>query len=332
MKHATLIKVVAVLITLILLAILLSQIDIVDVVTTLTSISPISLIAAFSLYACCYLFRTLRFYILLNKEVGLHNIFKIVCVHNMVNNILPARTGELSYVYLLKKIQKRTIGDGVATLVIARILDFIVISAIFLLSLQFLRDTTSTLVNSTWVGVIIIMAMVILLILLLYSGRLLFRGIKSFFEKLHLIKWHFGTYILVKTEETVESLIKIKSIGLLKYFQLLLVSCGIWLSLYLFVYILVIGMGISAGFLAVLFASTFAIISTVLPIQGLGGFGTIEAAWTIGFMIIGLTKVEAICSGFGYHIVSLIFFSIFGIYGFLTLKIWNIKGGFNVIC
>lgn len=324
MKHPTLTKAVAVLITIVLLAILLSQVNVADVVTTLASINPLYLIAGFLLYACSYFFRALRFWILLNRELSLKDLFRVVCVHNMVNSVLPARTGELSYVYLLKKICRRSVGDGVATLVVARMFDIIVIVVFFLLALQFMRDAPSALVRFAWVGGITVVGVITVLTLLLYFGRTLFSGMESLFEKFHVVRWNLGKYLLAKAEETVECLDRIKSPGSFKYAQVFLVSCGIWLSLYLLIYLLVIGMGVSVGFLAVLFASTFAIISTVLPIQGIGGFGTTEGAWTIGFMLIGLAKADAISSGFVYHIVVILYFIILGLYGLLALKAQNI--------
>jgi len=103
MKRENISKILAVVITIALVAILLSQIRIADVIATLAGIDPLYLIAGFVLYVCSYFFRALRFHILLNGEVGLWDLFNIVCVHNMMNNILPARTGELSYIYLLKR-------------------------------------------------------------------------------------------------------------------------------------------------------------------------------------------------------------------------------------
>jgi len=86
MNRKTAAKLSAVVITFALVAILLSQIQVADIITTLAGIDPLYLIAGFVLYVCSYFFRALRFHILLNGEVGLRDLFNIVCVHNMVNN------------------------------------------------------------------------------------------------------------------------------------------------------------------------------------------------------------------------------------------------------
>lgn len=126
-------KVAAVIITVILVAILLSQISIGDVAKTLISIDPIYIIIGFILYLGSYFFRALRFHILLNSKVSIKDLFSIVCVHNMANNILPARTGEVSYVYLSKKLHNISVGEGVASLMVARVFDFTTISFLILL-------------------------------------------------------------------------------------------------------------------------------------------------------------------------------------------------------
>ena len=130
--NSKLTKIFAIIITILLLALLFTQIDLADVITTLKNINPIYLIVGFILYTCSYFLRALRFHFLLNKEVSFKDLFDITCVHNMMNNLLPARTGELSYIYLLKTGQNKTTGEGLATLIIARIFDFIIISNLFL--------------------------------------------------------------------------------------------------------------------------------------------------------------------------------------------------------
>ena len=91
MARETIAKIAAVVITIALVTIRLLQIKISDIITTLAGITPLYLIAGFVLYIGSYFFRALRFHILLNGEVGLRDLFSVVCVHNMVNNILPTQ-------------------------------------------------------------------------------------------------------------------------------------------------------------------------------------------------------------------------------------------------
>ncbi|MDD4254483.1 MAG: lysylphosphatidylglycerol synthase transmembrane domain-containing protein [Methanofollis sp.] len=319
-KHSVLAKGVALIVTIILLALLFSQIDLSDIVTTIANIDPLYLVAGFFLYTSSYFFRALRFHILLNREVGLRTLFRIVCVHNMVNGILPARTGELSYIYLLKKVDGRNVGEGVSTLTIARIFDFIAITICFLISFIIIGEISSTLVQTAWMVGVFMIAMVLSLFFLLHSGRKFIYAIHILFNKCHLVKWRFGDCILKCGEEAVESLEKIKETGNNQYIFIFLVSCGIWVSLYLLIFLLVSGMEIHIGFFLVLFASTFAIISTVLPIQGIGGFGTVEGAWSVGFILVGLPNEVAINSGFVYHIVYFIYLMLLGIGGSIALR------------
>jgi uncharacterized protein (TIRG00374 family) len=318
----TLLKITAVTITIGLLAILFSQIQVGDVIRTLAGIKSSYLIAGFLVYSISYLFRALRFQILLNKEIRTHDIFKIVCIHNLVNCILPARTGELSYVYLLKKVHKKATGEGIATLFMARIFDLFAIILLFLFSIFFIQDGSSAIIGTIWVVIAVIIILVALVILIFYSGRDLLNSIKCYSEKLNLVRWSSWRYILAKGEETIDCLEKTLSSGSYVYIQVVLLTSGVWLSLYAVIYLLVIGMGISLGFPETLFASTFTIVSTVLPISGIAGFGTIEGAWTIGFMLVGVPKEEAIISGFSYHLVTIVYFLILGLYGLLIQKIW----------
>lgn len=320
MKHKTIAKISAVAVTIALVAILLSQIQVVDIITTLTDIDPLYLIAGFVLYICSYFFRALRFYFLLNRVVRWRDLFNIVCVHNMANNILPARAGELSYIYLLKKSHNKKTGEGIATLFVARVFDFIAISLLFFISALMIRNLPEMIIKAVWVIACFMVLIVIFLIILLYFGNSFLNVVRNFFRKFNLERKYFVDYLLKKGEETVESFDNIKNRGKVTVIILILLSFGIWLSLYSLNYILVGAMNINLGYFAVLFASTFAILTTLLPIQGIGGFGTLESGWAVGFIAIGLTKEVAISSGFGYHIMILIYFLILGCYGLLMIK------------
>ena len=315
MKKQTLTKLIAVILTLALVAILLSHIEVVDVVDTLTSINPVYLLAGFGLYLLSYFLRALRFHILLNREVGLKDLFNIICIHNMVNNLLPARTGELSYVYLLKKYHSKTAGEGAATLITARLFDMITIVILFFLSTVFVPNPFGIMIEATWVIIFLIFVIILLLLIIIYKGRafvILLRGMANHFG---MDQIHFVDYIFRKMDETIESFCCMRP---RQFIWITLLSMGIWFSLYLINYVLVTAMGLNLAFEAVLFASTFALITTILPIQGVGGFGTMEGGWTIGFLAMGLTKEVAISSGFSVHIISIFYLLILGLMGLIA--------------
>ncbi len=310
MKRESIAKISAVGITIALVAILLSQIEVSDVITTLAGIDPLYLIAGFILYICSYFFRALRFHILLNKEVGLRDLFNIVCVHNMVNNILPARTGELSYIYLLKKLHNKKTGEGISTLLVARVFDFIIISFLFFISALMIRDLSDIVSKIIWAIVGLLMFVLLLFLALVFYDETFIDIIRRFANRIGALRFSLVRYLLRKGAETVQSFKLIKSKKLFGY--VFVTSMIIWCFQYSMLYILTNAMNINLSFFEVLFGSTFAFFTTVLPIQGIGGFGTIEGGWTVGFIAVGLTKEAAISSGFAYHIIIWIYFLLLG--------------------
>jgi uncharacterized protein (TIRG00374 family) len=318
MKHRIPVKIVAVIITIVLLALLFSQINLEDVITTLKNINPMYLIAGFILYTCSYFFRAWRFHILLNREVRIKDLFDIECVHNAMNNLLPARTGELSYVYLLKKMNNKTIGDGVATLVVARIFDFIALIILFFIAVVVIIAIPKIIMDALWIIAFFAIFLLIVLVLLLTKGKKFVTGVQKTAERLHWEKNPVIHYLIRKGFETVDSLDKIqmkKSIG-----PLITSSLLIWGFNYVVIYLLMMGMNFQISILLVVLGGTFILLTTVLPIQGIAGFGTTETIWTLVFVPLGLSLDQAIISGFCYHIVIILYFTILGLYGWITTR------------
>ncbi len=131
---------------------------------------------------------------------------------------------------------------------------------------------------------------------------------------------YFADYLLRKGKEAEDSFDEIRTNGKIIAIEVIIISFGIWLSLYSFIYALVTAININLYFFAVLLASTFALFTTVLPIQGIGGFGTMESGWAIGFIAVGLTKGVAISSGFVVHIVILLYCLILGLIGLISMR------------
>ena len=316
MKKQTFSKLAALIVTLALLAILLSQIEVADVVDTLTGIDPVYLVAGFGLYVLSYFFRALRFYLLLNREVGIKDLFNIVCIHNMVNNLLPARTGELSFVYLLKKRHTKTVGTGAATLIIARLFDMITILTLFLLSTLSVSSLFNIYVEVRYIAVALIVGIMLVLLTIIHRGPAFVTSLRRIANYFGMDKVCFVDYIFKKMDETIESF---SDMHRSTFIWSALVSILIWIVLYSMNYTLITAMGIDMNFLIVLFASTFAIITTILPVQGIGGFGTFESGWVIGSIAVGLTREAAVSSGFALHLIGLFYVLVLGIMGMYVL-------------
>ncbi len=318
MKNKNIAKLSAVILTIGLLYILLSQIQYVDVINTLISINPVYIIVGFVLYICSYFLRSFRFYILLHRKIGIKDLFNIICVHNMVNNILPARTGELSYIYLLKKLHKKTTGEGVASLMVARVFDVIALSSLFLISVLIVNDLPEIVMNAIEIVAIFMFIMLIFVIALLYSGRFFLDIITRFSEKYNLNQRKLVNYLLKVAGETVDSLEK-TSLGNGIYL-VLISSILIWFLNYSMVFFLLQGMNIFITLQKVILGATFCLLTTVLPIQGVGGFGTSETVWTLVFVPLGMSLETAIISGLSYHIILIMYYLLIGSYGLVVLR------------
>jgi len=254
LKKQLLLKLIAVIITIALVALLLSQINAADVMDMLAKIKPAYLVIGFVLYAISYLLRALRFHILLNKKVGIKELFSIVSVHNMALNIFPARSGELSYIYLLKKRHNKTVGEGATTLLTARMLDIISISLLYLISMMFSHDLPEIMVKILPIVSFLIFLVILALLMFIYYSRGFIERLRGISVYLKLNEMYALNYIFRKMDEMAESFSRIQ---LGQFIRSALVSVVIWIILYSVNYTLIIAMGIELPFETVFLASTF---------------------------------------------------------------------------
>ena len=198
----------ALILTLVLVVVLLSQIEIKNLIEFISSISPRWILLAFVIYIFTVIFRALRFQVLLGGGQGIRfeDIFPIVCVHYLFSNILPARTRELSYIYLLKKLKKISVGKGIATLMVARIFDFIVVAIFFLISALFVKDLPVFVSNAILPLTLFLFILILLLIFLLYKNIKFLKILEKATEKLGIQNFKIVEFLMDKLEDIAKSL------------------------------------------------------------------------------------------------------------------------------
>jgi len=52
--------------------------------------------------------------------------------------------------------------------------------------------------------------------------------------------------------------------------------------------------------------NTGQVLANVLPVNSFGSFGTLEAGWSGGFVLVGMSPQDAITTGFGYHLINFV--------------------------
>ena len=317
MKKKAIKVILGIFVTIFLLYFLMKQINLGDIAKLFKKMSLFWFAAGFILYLLSYLARASRFKVILNSNLKLKKLFEIVSVHTMMNNILPARTGELSYIYLITKQDIKGV-KAASSLVVARLFDFIIIILIFLTSILFLKDVPLIISSSLSVVYIFFAFIVLFLFALIFFGKRIIRYSKKIYPHLWIKKYKVITKILTLIKNIVIDFESIRSKR--RIATIFLISVFIWVLQYSTLNIILISVGIHLPLVFVIVSITLMNLSAVLPIQGIGGFGTIEGSWAIGLLMFGISKDVAISTAFFNHIVIIIYFLTIGIYSWFMLN------------
>ncbi len=303
----------------ILISWLLSQIDISSASDIIRGVPVPLLIIGFFCYVAGFYLRAQRFRLLLPPDKSIKHLFPIVLVHYTALNIIPARLGEFSYVYLLKQVNNISTGCSLSSLIMARVFDQIVISLLFLISSFFVDFSSQWLKTLKFcVGGFLIAIFVMLMFILAYKERcvqLLEKGL----IRLKLHSYKITQRVMQILKETVMAFKNIEVKG--NAIKILLLSGLIWMSIFTLNFCLLLAFEVKLSYIEVVLASSFIISLSVIPFQALSGLGIHEATWTFVAVALGVPKNIAIVSAFGTHILSTIYLFLFGLYGLWKMSI-----------
>ena len=275
------------------------------------------------IYSFSNFFKTLRFKVLLkNFNIKTRHLFTIVSYHNFFNQILPARTGELTLVYYLKKTGGIDVAKGLHSLLIARMFDLITVSFFFVTSIiaYYGSESSKSLV-------ILGLASGIISILIMFNLGLFIHIVYTIIDRASIImKIRNKSIIAVLMKKLSEIINEFKSFDTRRSIPLLIVtSILVWTALYVLSYISILVFAVDIEILRSIIGSTGAVLTNVLPINSFGSFGTLEAGWTGGFVLVGMSETEAITTGFGYHIITFFSSAVLALCCSLIYNLFRIK-------
>jgi len=265
-------------------------------------------ILTFVLYILVIVTRTLRFNFILETKLKIKQLFNIISIHTLLISVLPLRLGDFSYIYFMKK-KGVHISKGLSQLLIVRVYDVFAISLIFLVSTFFVKDAPD-IVNHYVKFIIIFLVLLIggFIVFLKFDNKLI-----RLLKKLNPIKIE----LVDKFFSTIHELVKnFKKSWKFKTASVLFAqSLFIWILNFVMTFYLFKGFGLLFNFWEISLIFTFLIILIMLPIASFSGFGVWEGGLTGAFTAFGMGLENAVASSFAYHLISLFFIVLIGIYG-----------------
>jgi len=286
-----------------------------DLLRTLKNADLKYLVVCVLLYAVINFFKSIRLRLVLKTDAKISLLYIISSFHNFFNQILPARTGELTLIYYLKKYTDVTSIKSLHTIIVIRILDLSVVGLLFSVSciLYFGKNISLGLILSTIAVVIITLSLVLFLPQIITLIRI---SSDSILDKFNFKKVFFNR--LRKIIRNVEKEFNNQNIKS-NLIYILFMSVIIWLHLYLFFYYSIKFCGEDINLIKSVIGSTGAVLTQVIPINSFGNIGSLEAGWTIGFVFAGVPLETAIITGIGSHIVNFVSSVVLAIFSKLAL-------------
>lgn len=140
-------------ISLLLIYLMFRSVEIASVGEALRDAELAYLIPALLLYFCGVLVRTVRWRLLLSpvRQLGFGRVFSVVTMGYMANNILPLRAGEGLRAFLLWKREKIAPSATVATILVERIFDGLVLTG-FLIAAGIVLPVEGWISQLAWVA------------------------------------------------------------------------------------------------------------------------------------------------------------------------------------
>jgi len=302
---------------------LLGRIELRDLVDTLRNahLPSLALFVMVSLGGLAA--RVGRYWLLLEVRPSFRDLTLVTLVRNCLVDLLPARLGSLSFVYLATTRLNVPVQDSPATFFLALVFDMVAILVV--------GGAVSPGGVALAVLAGVLLAVSIAAVLLMAPALDLGAGIlRRCAAGNRLARVELWTKLAGLATDTAEQVRRVRRRGVL--LPVLLVSLLVRFFKFGAYYVLLQAVLISHGmawgtlnFFEVFLGVAGAELSATLPIHGIAGLGTYEAAWALGFTQLGFTEELAILSGFATHLISQTYDYGLG----LAALVWIMRPGFR---
>lgn len=303
--------VVSAILTIALLAYLLLNLDWAALQAAFASLHATWLALALFIYFVNILFRALRFkFLVYSRAVTVRELLPIVSLHSMFIYLMPAKSGDVSFIFLSKGRLKTSLVEGAAALLAARFYDFIVVALLLALALALAGDQIPTTLLQASLAFCVA-------VLITAAGVLLF--LRSPLSSREMVtKNRFISRVLAAWKKFVAGLREIQSRG--GHTRIGLLTLGIWLCQYTITYSITRSLGYEISLYHISIIMLIMVPLTLLPLQGFANIGTHELGWTSAFLLFGYSYDAALAIAASSHFFLLAFVLFYGTLSLIALR------------
>jgi hypothetical protein len=284
--------------------------------TGLSAFSPLSIVATVVLALVTLYLRALRWNAILPHVYGAsrNNLFNAVVIGFMINNILPARLGELARAFILWRKNGYSASVSIGSLIVERIIDTVVILSFFTVPV-ILLPRLSDLHAAAWIsGSIVAGTVLCAVVYVLFNGAIVAlcsRLLDPLPEKFALKLRRIGKEV----RSTLGWLRSPRQACVVIVLSLLTALCYPVMIIVLARHIIV-GFGLVEG----LFGQAFAAFGAAIPLAP-GYVGTLHAVMLQGLTLLGMEENGARAVVIAYHILNYIPITLLGLILFFRTNI-----------
>ncbi|MGH7652036.1 MAG: lysylphosphatidylglycerol synthase transmembrane domain-containing protein [Gemmatimonadaceae bacterium] len=295
-----------------------------DIANRLSHADPLLFAGAIFCATAIFVLRAIRWRTILEPvapRVSIGALWRAICIGMMVNNVVPARAGEIARAYALTREAPVPFATALASLAVDRLFDAI---ALLLLAATALLDPAlsasrtlagRSLASFATGGAAIVLILLVLLYALVFFPSRLLRLYELFARRVSPSVEERGRRVLETFVQGLSVLRRPTRFAAVFGWSIahwLLNGVGFWLSFK--------AVGITAPFSAALFLQAFIALGTAVPALP-GFFGVFEYMAVRGLAVYGVGQEQAATWAIGYHLLTFVPITLIGAYYFTRLGV-----------
>jgi uncharacterized protein (TIRG00374 family) len=248
----------------------------------------------------CHLAKSYRWKILVQplRAARLRDVFKIVMLGFASNSVLPAQLGELVRMHLLGRHLKLRNSAVLATIILERMFDFLVVVLLLGAALVTSQDVSAELASvGYFVGGAGLALTLFCFMLTLWTSWF----IRAIDRVLFFVPARIRKAVVREATLAAEGLNALRNKRLLS--ASVLASIVQWFLMGTSIYISLLAVGISAPFAAVFVVVAFNVAGLSLPSTP-GFFGTIELCFVLALRQYGVETENAVAAAIFWHLLA----------------------------